>query len=180
MDNSPLGGLPPELRNKVYEYTFAGSTVYLNEFNKGVGALVQTCREIRREARLLLFAEAKIKLRDSPPTKQYLPPNCEYFIIHRGFRKLDKESKGVQILDTFGAEALQVITLGRIRVVGEGWCKDMEDIPSLRLQCSDCFPGLQSEDQAVIGTKKALKKDRERNWRHCVGGVCLNYWWLRL
>lgn len=55
MDNSPLGRLPAELRNRISELSLTcHGGVYIDKVYE-VNGLTSTCRQMRREAHLLFF-----------------------------------------------------------------------------------------------------------------------------
>lgn len=59
MDKSPLARLPPELRNRIYEFAFtlplAKNYRSLSDHIKEHNGLTRTCRQLRSESRLLFF-----------------------------------------------------------------------------------------------------------------------------
>lgn len=156
MDESPLARLSPELRNEIYEYTFIDSIVYLNEFDKGVGALVQTCSQIRREARLLLFSKADIVLSISHDA-------------HGWYRKFDGIC-GPAVQNAFGEAALLSISAGYISIDYSSLrCSDRkswlerfgEDFEILRLKCPGCFPaGFADKGSSWQDSRYFLRKGR--------------------
>jgi hypothetical protein len=64
--NSPFGNLPPELRNQIYEFAFIDTTLYWprkrpsSRRQRAPTALLKTCKQIRREARGIMYHTATL------------------------------------------------------------------------------------------------------------------------
>lgn len=85
MDNSPLGKLPPELRNYIYKLAMGtGQTIFLlpNQTDKsklscyGIPrtcmALPQTCKQIHRESATLFFGSNSFNCRNIDHLKRFI------------------------------------------------------------------------------------------------------------
>lgn len=70
MENSPFARLPGELRNDVYELVLGEITsIDVRTFKKATG-LIQTCRQIRQEARAMMLYRAKYLMLDAVSTAE--------------------------------------------------------------------------------------------------------------
>ncbi|KAF2132549.1 hypothetical protein P153DRAFT_382174 [Dothidotthia symphoricarpi CBS 119687] len=76
--DSPLLGLPAELRNKIYGYVLCGKTIAFELFRTVPGFdennfnLLRTCRQIHAEAQLLPYAKNTFLIGDRSQFKQWL------------------------------------------------------------------------------------------------------------
>ncbi|KAI7330625.1 hypothetical protein KC315_g5582 [Hortaea werneckii] len=71
METSPLASLSPDLRNQIYTYALHDQIINLDlqSHIRIESPLVQTCREIRSETKLMDFGKKKVLI--TPPTFPY-------------------------------------------------------------------------------------------------------------
>lgn len=166
MDHSPLGRLSAELRNMIYNYVSIGHVAKLDKF-KTDGALVQTCSEIRREARLLFFATADITL----------SPRILRHIWARGWNKEGDVEKdrltrelGIDLGNAFGIDALAAISKESVFATYPRAPDPVWSQLEFRFTCQDCNPLVSQGGKIEANKQDAATPDQIKGIEGIVSG----------